>query len=399
MEKRMKKPVILILAALLLLAGCVLTVFVKSSKDGENMPGRYRQISQEDAKVMMERNDGHVVVDVRRQDEFDAGHIPGAICIPNESIAGEPPAELPDFDQTILLYCRSGRRSKEAAQKLCDMGYTRLYEFGGILDWTGEIVTESGSAQSAAPAPLDPDPGSSAPSVPEKNAGKTATLVFDSFDGGGPEYTVSLKDPSIVAFSRLVDYPDKDHEQMDGSPYRVILSFMGMQPGETELTISARSPIADNYDNLYAVRVDGDLNISIELLHSSDSGYDAVQPTAQLVMEVNGKIFYPAPADTPAAKDLLDKLEKEALTLELREYGGFEKVGPLPFELPQDDEKITTQPGDILLYRGDQLTVFYDSNTWDYTRLARIDHVSKEELAEAFGKGDAAVSFWLEWSE
>ena len=87
-------------------------------------------------------DDGHIIVDVRRQDEYDSGHIPGAILIPNESISTEQPAELPDLDQTILIYCRSGRRSKEAAQKLFDMGYTHIYEFGGIIDWTGEIVTE-----------------------------------------------------------------------------------------------------------------------------------------------------------------------------------------------------------------------------------------------------------------
>ena len=90
---------------------------------------------------MMDIEDGHVVVDVRRQDEFDEGHIPGAICIPNESIIDTQPEELPDLDQIILVYCRSGRRSKEASQKLFDMGYTNVFEFGGIIDWTGEVVT------------------------------------------------------------------------------------------------------------------------------------------------------------------------------------------------------------------------------------------------------------------
>ena len=102
----------------------------------------YTQIPQELAIEMMKADDGLVVVDVRTQEEFDGGHIPGAICIPNESIVDAQPAELPDLDQTILVYCRSGRRSKEAAQKLADMGYTEVYEFGGIIDWTGEVVIE-----------------------------------------------------------------------------------------------------------------------------------------------------------------------------------------------------------------------------------------------------------------
>ena len=98
----------------------------------------YRRISREEAKQMMSLDDGHIIVDVRRQDEYDSGHIPGAILIPNESIGTEQPEQLPDKDRIILVYCRSGRRSKEAAQKLANMGYTNVYEFGGIIDWTGE---------------------------------------------------------------------------------------------------------------------------------------------------------------------------------------------------------------------------------------------------------------------
>ena len=107
--------------------------------DGDGMFQKieYTQITQDEAKQMMKQDDGHVIVDVRRQDEYAEGHIPGAILIPNENINEEPPKELPDLDQIILVYCRSGRRSKEASQKLADMGYVNVYEFGGIEDWTG----------------------------------------------------------------------------------------------------------------------------------------------------------------------------------------------------------------------------------------------------------------------
>lgn len=138
----------LALVALLLLVGWGLKSCQTPKVDNEttevsevNELG-YTQIPQELAIEMMKADDGLVVVDVRTQEEFDGGHIPGAICIPNESIQTEQPEELPDLDQTILVYCRSGRRSKEAAQKLADMGYTEVYEFGGIIDWTGEVVTE-----------------------------------------------------------------------------------------------------------------------------------------------------------------------------------------------------------------------------------------------------------------
>ena len=117
---------------------------IRTQTDSESETAQedsYSQISQETALQMMEVDDGHVIVDVRRQDEYDAGHIPGAILIPNESIGTEQPDELPDLNQIILIYCRSGNRSKQAAQKLFDMGYTNIYEFGGINTWTGQVVT------------------------------------------------------------------------------------------------------------------------------------------------------------------------------------------------------------------------------------------------------------------
>lgn len=125
---------------MLVLAGCSKGQIM----DGPDMVRNpeYTQIDQETAKEMMTWDDGHIILDVRRQDEYDAGHIPDAICIPNESIETEPLEELNDFDQVILVYCRSGRRSKEAAQKLANMGYRNVYEFGGIIDWTGETVAE-----------------------------------------------------------------------------------------------------------------------------------------------------------------------------------------------------------------------------------------------------------------
>ena len=92
----------------------------------------------------MNKQEDFLLLDVRTQAEYEDGHIPGAICIPNETIgAGELP-ELPDKNQRILVYCRSGNRSKQAAEKLAKLGYTNVLEFGGINTWTGETV--SGSA-------------------------------------------------------------------------------------------------------------------------------------------------------------------------------------------------------------------------------------------------------------
>lgn len=95
----------------------------------------------DEAVRMMESENGYIILDVRRPDEFAAGHIPGAINVANETIGTAEIPELPDKNQLILVYCRSGRRSKEASEKLVKLGYTNIVEFGGILDWKGEIET------------------------------------------------------------------------------------------------------------------------------------------------------------------------------------------------------------------------------------------------------------------
>lgn len=256
-------------AVLLLLAGC-------SSKgqvmDGDGMMNSYRQISQEEAARMMEKDDGHIVVDVRRQDEYDAGHIPGAVLIPNEDIGTEMPKELPDPDQIILIYCRSGNRSKQAALKLFDMGYTNIYEFGGINTWTGEIVT-----------------------------------VDNSEEEGPPETTT---------------------EKPDAGEFKV----MKLLIGETEVPV---------------------------------------------IWETNDSV--------EALKELLP------LTIQMEMYGGFEQVGPIGQSITRDDRQTTTDYGDIVLYSGDRIVVFYGSNSWAYTRLGHID-LSREEMMDLLGNGDVMIT-------
>ena len=99
----------------------------------------YRQITADEAAQLMQEETGFVLLDVRTQEEYASGHIPGAICIPNETIGSEEIPELPDKDQLILVYCRSGNRSKQASQKLAEQGYTNVVEFGGINGWTGDL--------------------------------------------------------------------------------------------------------------------------------------------------------------------------------------------------------------------------------------------------------------------
>lgn len=145
----MKKIIFAAAGSVLLLTACgtagsALPDVPSEAENSQAAPEQhtYQQITQDEARALMQADNGSVTVDVRRQDEYDSGHIPGAILIPNESIGTEKPKALPDTGQIILIYCRSGRRSKEAAQKLADMGYTEIYEFGGIIDWNGEVTTD-----------------------------------------------------------------------------------------------------------------------------------------------------------------------------------------------------------------------------------------------------------------
>ena len=95
-----------------------------------------------EAVIMMKEESNYIILDVRRPDEFAQGHIPNAINVPNEIIGTDPISQLPNKDQLIMVYCRSGNRSKQASRKLVELGYTNIVEFGGIIDWKGEIVTE-----------------------------------------------------------------------------------------------------------------------------------------------------------------------------------------------------------------------------------------------------------------
>ena len=131
------KKLSILLAALLLLSGC------GNAGAGEIAPTTepreaYMNITQEEAKNLMDTQENYIILDVRRQDEYAEKHIPGAILIPHDEIEERAEKELPDKDQLILVYCRSGNRSKQASEVLERLGYTRIREFGGINTWPYE---------------------------------------------------------------------------------------------------------------------------------------------------------------------------------------------------------------------------------------------------------------------
>lgn len=126
------KKMILLLVAVMLLTAC--------GQDKENdREAAYMNITAEKAKQIMDMEEGYIILDVRTQEEYDEGHIPGAILIPNTEIEDRAEDEMTDKNQLILVYCRSGRRSKLAAEILVELGYTNIREFGGIIDWPYEV--------------------------------------------------------------------------------------------------------------------------------------------------------------------------------------------------------------------------------------------------------------------
>ena len=128
------RKLIPLFAALLLIAGCA----APAQESG------YRQVTAEEAIALMEKESGYIILDVRTAQEYSEKHIPNAVNIPNESIGTEELPALPDKNQLILVYCRSGNRSKQASEKLAALGYTNIVEFGGINSWPGETVSGEG---------------------------------------------------------------------------------------------------------------------------------------------------------------------------------------------------------------------------------------------------------------
>lgn len=140
MEFKFVASLVAVAVAAALFTGCSNSLSAKPQTSSPNSTSKYVRITPEEAKNRMDKNPKAIILDVRTKDEFSQKHIPKAILVPNETIKDTPPAELPDKNAEILVYCRSGNRSKQAAQKLIAMGYTNVLDFGGIGDWPYETT-------------------------------------------------------------------------------------------------------------------------------------------------------------------------------------------------------------------------------------------------------------------
>ena len=136
----MKKVIYIIVLIIIIVGGFALVIENKENRIDNKEESVIKYVSMDEIVQIMKENSNYVILDVRTMQEYNEGHIPNAICIPNETIGEDIINKLPNKEQLILIYCRSGNRSKQAAQKLKNLGYTNLIEFGGIIDWAGDIV-------------------------------------------------------------------------------------------------------------------------------------------------------------------------------------------------------------------------------------------------------------------
>ncbi len=127
----------------------------------------------------------------------------------------------------------------------------------------------------------------------------------------------------------------------------------------------------------------------------ASAGEAVLREAAAFFAHVNGRVLRILPAKNSSAKAFTELLKAGDLTLEMHDYGGFEKVGPVGTDLPRNDERITTECGDVILYQGNQITIYYDTNSWSFTRLGKVQGLSQAELKAVLGRGSVTVTFSL----
>lgn len=128
--------------------------------------------------------------------------------------------------------------------------------------------------------------------------------------------------------------------------------------------------------------------------------FEAIRPRPIVFVSIGEKRFHLTMEDNSSAAAFLEKLSEEGrITIDMRDYGNFEKVGELPWKLETNDARITARPGDLILCQGDKITIYYGENTWSLTRLGRLYVPSEDELREALGDGDVIAEFFVEWTE
>lgn len=150
--------------------------------------------------------------------------------------------------------------------------------------------------------------------------------------------------------------------------------------------------IANSQNNLNIQNIENNNKLNEE---NKIEGENIEEMISKIKLTVNNKELTIKLEENSSSESLIEKLKEKDIIIEAHDYGNFEKVGNLGFDLPTNDKQITTQPGDVILYQGNQITIYYDTNTWNFTKLGKIEGISKQELKNILGEGDATLTFSL----
>ncbi|MCR4788824.1 MAG: hypothetical protein K5888_09565 [Lachnospiraceae bacterium] len=230
---------------------------------------------------------------------------------------------------------------------------------------------------------------------------KKADIKYYSFDGSGVEYTVTIDDPEVVTYDQKKKYKSLNHLKETGSGFDMIFRFEGLKKGESIVTISESSPIADSYIDTYRIIVDKKKNITIEQISHEPVYFDPypMDPVAVLGLALNGEYLSVYPCDNKTVDEMIPILSRGEIEITLEDQDGTEKIGTLPWTVETDDEEIDCSSGDIIISEGNKITLCYTDGDRNGVKFAYITDLNEEELKNLLGDGDATITLFVEYTE
>lgn len=172
----------------------------------------------------------------------------------------------------------------------------------------------------------------------------------------------------------------------------IFILFIGIYFLFSNNATNKNKNIANSQNNLNIQNIENNNKLNEE---NKIEGENIEEMISKIKLTVNNKELTIKLEENSSSESLIEKLKEKDIIIEAHDYGNFEKVGNLGFDLPTNDKQITTQPGDVILYQGNQITIYYDTNTWNFTKLGKIEGISKQELKNILGEGDATLTFSL----
>ena len=299
-----------------------------------------------------------------RWDVFD-------LCLLKEQIEAQP-AEEPQSDTIVVYFSRTGNTEK-IADYLLEITGADSYVIQAAVPYSDEDIAYNNSScradqeqndKTVRPEIADP--------ISSLDGYDTVFLGYPIWWGEEPRIIDTFLESYDLSEKTVIPFCTSGSSGISVSEKNIAaLVPIGEQLAGKRFSASAsKDEVQQWYDSLPLTKEETEMKLNIT---------------------VNGQELTATLADSSAAKELAQKLESGSVTVELGEYGGFEKVGALPWSLTRSDESTVTQAGDIMLYQGSQITIFYGSNSWSYTPLGHVDGLSQEELSEILGQGDVSA--------